>query len=251
VNQGDQQEPRLSIVIPVYREGEAARPVLAAAAMLAPQPHEILVVHDEASDITVPVVEDLRRTFPQVRAVHNQLGRGPAFAIRAGFAAARGEAVAVSMADASDRPEDFAVMLAKIEAGCDLVAASRYMPGGQQIGGPPLKSFLSRLAGRSLHLLAGLPTRDPTSAFKTYRRSMLAALDIESDQGFEISLEITVKAHFAGYRVCEIPTVWRDREVGTSNFKLMRWLPLYLRWYRLALLGRLTGARTRTVRSSL
>jgi glycosyltransferase involved in cell wall biosynthesis len=251
VSNSDQQQPRLTIVIPVYREGEAARAVIAAAAAHAPQPHEILVVHDEENDITVPVVEDLRRTHPQVRAVHNRLGRGPAFAIRAGFAAARGDAVAVSMADASDRPEDFAVMLAKIESGCDLVAASRYMPGGEQIGGPPLKTFLSRLAGRSLYLLAGLPTRDPTSAFKTYRRSMLEALDIRSDQGFEISLEITVKAHLAGYRVCEIPTVWRDREVGQSNFKLMRWLPLYLRWYRLALLGRLTRDRTRTVRSSL
>lgn len=251
MNQGEQQGPRLSIVIPVYREGEAARPVIAAAASQAPRPHEILVVHDEESDITVPVVEDLRRTYPQVRAVHNQLGRGPAFAIRAGIAAARGAAVAVSMADASDRPEDFAVMLAAIESGDDLVAASRYMPGGQQIGGPPFKSLLSRLAGLSLHLLAGLPTRDPTSAFKTYRRSMLEEIPIESDQGFEISLEITVKAYLAGYRVSEIPTVWRDREVGESNFKLMRWLPLYLRWYRLALLGRFTRARTRTVRPSL
>lgn len=74
----------LSIVVPVYREGEAARPVLHALATRAPAPHEILVVHDEANDPTVPVVESLRAAHPQIRAVHNQLGRGPALALRAG-----------------------------------------------------------------------------------------------------------------------------------------------------------------------
>jgi dolichol-phosphate mannosyltransferase len=246
-----EQGLRLSIVIPVYREGDAARPTIAGVAARAPGPHEILVVHDEADDPTVAVVEELRGTYPAVRAVHNQLGRGPALALRAGFAAARGAAVAVTMADASDEPDDLGRMLDRIEAGYDLVAASRYMPGGQQIGGPPLKGALSRNAGRSLYWLAGVPTRDATSAFKMYRKSMLDRLTLESDAGFEISLEITVKAFLAGYRITEIPTVWRDREAGRSNFRLMRWLPLYLRWYGLGLTrGRLFG-RAQTVRLAL
>lgn len=225
----------LSIVVPVYREGEAARPVLTALAARAPTPHEILVVHDEADDPTVPVVDALRTAHPQIRAVHNQLGRGPARALRAGFAAARGEAVLVTMADASDDPDDFAPMLARLVEGYDLVAASRYMRGGRQLGGPALKGLLSRLAGRSLHWLTGLPTADPTSAFKLYRKAMLERLELESDRGFEITLEITVKAFLAGYRITEVPTVWRDREQGQSNFQLLRWLPRYLRWYALAL----------------
>jgi dolichol-phosphate mannosyltransferase len=243
---------RLSVVIPVYREGEAARQTIAAVAERAPQPNEILVVHDEEDDPTVTVVEDLRRTHPQVRAVHNRLGRGPALALRAGFAAAQGEAVLVTMADASDEPDDFARMLEKIEQdGYDLVAASRYMRGGRQIGGPPLKTFLSRAAGRSLRLLVGLPTSDPTSAFKMYRRSLLERIGIESVQGFEISLEITVKAFLAGYRITEVPTTWRDREQGQSNFRLMKWLPHYLRWYWLALTRGLWHGRARAVRAAL
>lgn len=241
----------LSIVIPVYREGEAARAVITAVARRAPQPHEILVVHDEASDPTVPVVEDLRRTYPQVRAVHNQLGRGPALALRAGFAAARGEAVLVTMADASDDPGDFAPMLERIAQGCDLVAASRYTAGGRQIGGPRLKTFLSRLAGRSLHRLIGLPTSDPTSAFKMYRKAMLDRLILESQHGFEIALEITVKAFLAGYRITEVPTTWRDRSHGRSSFRLWRWLPHYLRWYGLALSKGLWRGRARAVRTAL
>jgi glycosyltransferase involved in cell wall biosynthesis len=225
--------------------------VIAALAERAPRPHEILVVHDEANDPTVPVVDDLQRQYPDVRALLNQLGRGPALAIRAGFAAARGEAVLVSMADASDDIDDVARMLAKIEDGCDLVAASRYMPGGRQLGGPPLKTFLSRLAGRSLHLLVGLPTSDPTSAFKMYRKAMLEALSLESDRGFELGLEITVKAFLAGYRIGEVPTTWRDREQGQSNFRLFRWLPHYLRWYRLALSRGLWRGWARSVRPAV
>jgi dolichol-phosphate mannosyltransferase len=243
---------RLSIVVPVYREGEAARATLVALAGRAPRPHEILVVHDEPDDPTLPLVAELAAAHPQIRAVHNTLGRGPAFALRAGFAAARGEAVCVTMADASDEPEDIARMLERLEAGYDLVAASRYMPGGRQLGGPPLKTALSRLAGRSLYALAGLPTRDPTSNFKLYRRAMVAALPLESGRGFEIALEITAKAFAAGYRITEVPTVWRDRTDGQSNFKLWQWLPRYLRWYGLALrtgLGR--RGRTGAVRTAL
>jgi glycosyltransferase involved in cell wall biosynthesis len=241
----------LSIVVPVYREGDAVRPVLERLATRAPSPHEILVVHDEPDDPTLPVIEDLRRTHPQIRAVHNRLGRGPALALRAGFQEARGEAVVVTMADASDEPDDIARMLERIRQGCDLVAGSRYMAGGRQLGGPPLKTFLSRLAGRSLHLIVGLPTHDATSAFKMYRKSVLERIVIESREGFEISLEITVKVFLAGYRICEIPTTWRDRVAGTSNFRLLRWLPRYLRWYGMALSHGVRGLRRRPLRAAL
>jgi glycosyltransferase involved in cell wall biosynthesis len=241
----------LSIVVPVYREGEAARPVLERLATAVAVPHEILVVYDEPDDPTIAVIDDVARTHPAVRGVQNWLGRGPALALRAGFAAAHGDAVLVTMADASDEPADIGRMLERLRAGCDLVAASRYMAGGRQEGGPPLKTFLSRLAGRSLRLLVGLPTADATSAFKMYRRAMLERLSIQSRDGFEISLEITVKAFLAGYRICEVPTVWRDRVAGASNFRLLRWLPRYLRWYWLALSRGMIGARSRPLRAAL
>jgi glycosyltransferase involved in cell wall biosynthesis len=224
----------LSIIVPVYREGDAARPVLTALAEGAPRPHEILVVHDEADDPTVPVVQALQASFPELRPVHNQLGRGPALALRAGFAAARGDAVLVTMADASDEIADVVAMLDRIADGYDLVAASRYMRGGRQLGGPALKGFLSRSAGLTLHWLTGLPTADPTSAFKMYRKSMLDRLAIES-----------------GYRITEVPTTWRDRVEGQSSFKLLRWLPRYLQWYALAMRKGLGRGRARALRAPL
>jgi dolichol-phosphate mannosyltransferase len=126
-------------------------------------------------------------------------------------------------------------MIQMVEDGYDVVCGSRYMKGGRQIGGPLIKKSLSRLAGLSLYHLTGIPTHDITNSFKIYTKKVLNHIDIESDGGFEIGMEIVVKAHFAGFKVGEVPCIWRDRTAGESRFRLGRWLPKYLRWYRYAL----------------
>ena len=229
--------PVLSFVIPVYQEGENIGPLLdALAAATDLRPHEILLVYDRDDDSTLPVVERLRPRFPTLRTVKNAYGGGARKALLTGFATARGEGICVVMADLSDDLRLLPRMEALLSEGFDLVCPSRYMPGGRQVGGPPLKGFLSRWAGRSLHFLAGLPTRDPTNNFKLYRASMLRGLEIETEGGFEVALEITVKAWKAGYRVTELPAEWRDRTSGTSRFRMWRWIPRYLRWYLRAFL---------------
>ena len=107
------------------------------------------------------------------------------------------------------------------------------MSGGKQYGGPFLKGLFSRVAGVSLHWLAGIPTHDISNSFKLYRRTILETIAIESAGGFEIGMEITVKAFLQGYKIAEVPTTWTDRSAGASNFKLWKWLPHYLRWYGL------------------
>ena len=83
-----------------------------------------------------------------------------------------------------------------------------------------------------------MPTRDPTNNFKLYARRFLDQVTIESTAGFELALELTVKATLTGRRVAEVPTNWRDRTEGQSSFKLRQWLPHYLHWYRAAFVGR-------------
>jgi hypothetical protein len=119
--------------------------------------------------------------------------------------------------------------------GYDIVCGSRYMRGGRQIGGPFFKKLLSRTAGISLKYLAGLSVHDVTNSFKLYRKSMLNKIDIQSEDGFEIGIEITVKAHFAGYKITELPCIWTYRQAGQSRFKILKWIPKYLRWYFFAL----------------
>jgi hypothetical protein len=113
------------------------------------------------------------------------------------------------------------------------------MRGGRQLGGPLLKRTMSRVAGLSLHWVGGVPTHDPTNSFRMYSRRLLDAVELESEGGFEVGIELTVKAHLLGLRVDEVPTTWRDRTAGESRFKVRQWTPHYLRWYLRGIGGRL------------
>lgn len=229
--------PRYSLVVPVYNEGRNIGELCRAVRTQAPPGYELLICHDFPEDDTLPALERLAPSDrpAAMRPVLNGLGKGVRFAIEAGMRAAAAPVVVVTMADLSDDFSRLEEMVSRVEAGADVVCGSRYMPGGRQIGGPPLKSFLSRAAGLSLHALSGLPTRDPTNSFKAYRREFLRKTPIESAAGFALAIELTVKAHFGGGRVEEVPATWRDRTEGKSRFRLFSWLPHYLRWYLWAL----------------
>jgi hypothetical protein len=114
------------------------------------------------------------------------------------------------------------------------------MAGGQQVGGPYLKGLISKLAGRSLRVLARIGTRDATNSFKAYSTAFVRDAGIESRAGFEIGIELTAKARRMRRPVAEIPTIWLDRQEGISNFQVAAWLPKYLRWYRFAFGPRLS-----------
>jgi glycosyltransferase involved in cell wall biosynthesis len=234
--------PELAIILPVYNEGEAVEPVLRALSAGVSTSHELVVVYDFDGDTTVPVIARLVPEIPGLRGLRNDFGRGVLNAMKAGIAGTGAPYVLISMADGSDEPHVVDPMIALARAGADVVAASRYMRGGHQIGGPPFKRLMSRVAGLTLHWFAGVPTHDPTNNFKLYSRRFLDAVTIESTAGFELGLELTVKATLARRAIAEIPTTWRDRTSGASNFKLRRWLPHYLHWYRLAFAGRLRKA---------
>jgi len=226
--------PELAIVLPVYNEGETVEPVLRALSSSVSTPHELIVVYDFDEDTTVPVVARLAGEIPGLRGLRNDIGRGVLNAMKAGIAGTAAPYVLISMADGSDDPKAVDRMVELAKGGADVVSASRYMKGGRQVGGPPLKRLMSRVAGLTLHWFARVPTHDPTNNFKLYSRRFLDSITIESEAGFELALELTVKATLAGRKIAEIPTTWRDRTAGQSNFKLRKWLPHYLHWYRVA-----------------
>ena len=105
------------------------------------------------------------------------------------------------------------------------------MTDGQIIGSRSLKQFISKTAGKLSFSILGLPVHDPTNNFKLYKKSMLDNILIESKGGFEIALELTIKAYFNNYNVIEIPTIWINRQYGKSKFKMFKWLPYYLKWF--------------------
>jgi dolichol-phosphate mannosyltransferase len=225
----------VSIIIPAYNESEIISLTLSRIAEFVSLDFECLVVVDSSLDSSVAYVHNIANKDKRFKVIVNNLGKGPAFAIRAGIEKSNSNTIVVTMADGSDDPRDIEELVLLIERGVHVACASRYMATGQQIGAPLLKSFLSKFAGKSLQILVRIGTSDATNSFKAYNREFLDVVDIESKQGFEMGLEMVAKAHRMGFLVAEIPTIWIERKGGQSNFKLMAWIPKYLRWYFTAL----------------
>ncbi len=237
VRRGPGNDPnalRLSIVIPAYNEGEHIVPVLERLFEAVLLPCEVLVVVDDEADTTRPVVQRLAEREPRLHCLINTYGRGPANAIRYGIDHATTPVAVVTMADGCDDVRQIDDLVRLVERGVAVAAASRYMAGGQQVGGPLLKGMMSAGAGRSLRLLARVGTRDATNSFKAYSTAFVRAVGIDSRDGFEIGIELTAKAKRLRLPIAEIPTIWLDRHDGLSNFRVAAWMPKYLRWYRFA-----------------
>jgi glycosyltransferase involved in cell wall biosynthesis len=230
---------RLSIVLPAYNEQDNITDVINRIENSLDIPHELVVVNDHSKDNTVELVNKLSEKYNNIRVVENKLKRGFANALKTGFNNVGTDIVVPIMADLCDDLSTIKKMFQKINEGYDVVCGSRYIKGGARQGGSQLKGFFSCFVGKSLHFLLGLPTHDIANAFKMYRKRVIDSIDIESC-GFEISMEIPLKAYFLGFKIAEVPTIWKERTKGKSSFRMLRLLPSYLKLYLWAIFKRLT-----------
>jgi dolichol-phosphate mannosyltransferase len=228
------KKPLLHIVTPVYNEGENFPALYEAIKKHIKTPYKLVVVYDFDEDTTVPVAKKYAKKDASVILHKNTIGRGALNALKSGFEYVKEGPLLIIMADLSDDLSQVDEMYKHYLDGASVVVGSRYMKGGKQLGGPLLKRTMSRLAGVSLYWLRGVPTHDITNNFKLYDKALLDAIKIESTGGFEIAMEITVKAFRKKLKIVELPTTWLDRTAGEANFKLWAWLPKYLHWYMYA-----------------
>lgn len=227
---------RVDIIVPVFNEAENFKSLYNNLKVHVKNDWRLLIVYDFDEDTTVNPARKASKNDPRVVLVKNN-SRGVLQAAITGFKHATADAVLELMVD------DPIEIIQKIDdminsfygERATIVVASRYMKGGAHRGGPFLKGFLSRMAGLSLHFIVGLPTHDATYNTRLYKKSFLDSMNYESKRGFEIALEITLKAYFRGEKIVEVPVIWTEREVGISNFKLSSLLPGYLHWYHYAI----------------
>jgi dolichol-phosphate mannosyltransferase len=222
----------LEIIIPVYNEGATVLKVYEKLKTVLNNhiTWRAFFIYDFFEDTSVPYLLELQNHDQHIVPLQQDFGRGVINALKFGFARVHDGAVAVVMGDDSDDLTTLLLMYDKFKDGAELVAASRYVAGGKYSGGAYIKKNLSKLAGWILSK-TGLGTCDPTNNFKLYSGKFLKSVKIESTGGFEIALELTVKAALQGLKIYEVATIWRDREIGQSKFQLLRWLPHYLKWF--------------------
>ena len=223
---------KLDIIIPVYNEGKNISRVLDALAREVQTPFCVLICYDFDEDDTLDVVARYPQKKVDIVTAKNH-GNGVHDAIITGFEVTTAPAVLVLPADDDYNAGRIDHMTALLLEGCDIVCSSRFLPGGKMAGCPWLKAVLVRTASFILFLFARLPCHDATNGFRLFSRRVVDTIEIESSIGFTYSIELLVKSHRMGWRIEEVPVHWyeRGRDQGQSRFRVLKWLPGYLRWF--------------------
>lgn len=225
----------VDIIVPVFREEETFKEFYNTVVRSVTSPWRMLVVYDVPDDPTLTVIKMLATDDSRIIPLYNPT-RGVANAITFGLQNATSEAIMIIAVDLLEDVKKIDEMLEILhKGGYSIVAPSRYMKGGERFAGKLLHRWLSRLASLSLYYLAGIPIHDATNGSKMLRKSFLDSINIESHKGWEIGLELTVKAAALKQPMTEIPVMQYRRKAGKSKFKLLKWLPAYLHWYWFAI----------------
>src|SRR3954465_2111636 len=214
--------PGAWLILPTYNEAENIGPVVRAARAQLRDGDTILIVDDNSPDGTGRLADALAAELPNARVLHRPGKQGLGRAHLAGFVEAltNGADYVLEMdSDFSHDPKDIPRLIAAAESGADLVLGSRYVAGGSVTDWGLLRKLVSRGGSWYARVVLGVQVRDLTGGFKCFRRSVLEALDLERvhADGYGFQIELTYCAIKAGFRVVEVPIVFRDRRVGESK----------------------------------
>ncbi len=214
------------LILPTYDEAENIEAIVDAAgdvlARAAPEGFRILVVDDGSPDGTGQIADRLASEREWVRVLHRTEKSGIGRAYLAGFrhALENGAGYVFEMdSDFSHDPADLARLLDAVRSGADLALGSRYVPGGGVTDWGLLRRFISEGGSTYARWVLGLHVRDLTGGFKCFRREVLEAIHFDSvrSQGYVFQVELNYRAVRAGFRVVEVPIVFRERERGQSK----------------------------------
>ena len=189
-----------------------------------------MICYDFESDDLFNFKNEFKKLNFQINFIKNP-SRGPLSAIKQGFLEGNSDAVIVYPADDFLNYKLLDLMYKKFLDGNDIVVASRFMKGGSMKNCPLLKSILVRTASFTLYFLSSIPVKDASNGFRLFSRKLLNEVQIESKVGFAYSLELLVKCHRLKKKISEIPALWEERSEGESRFRLLKWIPQYLKWY--------------------
>ena len=205
----------LSVFFPAYNDsGTIASMVIRAvqaASELTPD-YEVIVVNDGSGDATAQIVDELARTYSQVRVVHHARNRGYGGALQTGFRSATKELIFYTDGDAQYDPAELAALWARMTADADLVNGYKISRSD-----PLHRVIIGRVYHHIVSLMFGLTVRDVDCDFRLMRRAIFERIDLEKTSGV-ICLELMKKIEDAGFRIVEVPVHHYHRAFGKSQF---------------------------------
>jgi len=212
---------RVLMIVPTYNERENLEKLVTRLRALPGDVH-VLIVDDHSPDGTGDIADQLAAADPGIRVRHRPGKMGLGTAYRTGFhdGLERGYLFICTMdADFSHSPESLPDLLNKAMTGYDLVIGSRYVPGGQVIGSPPMRKMISYGANWLAHIILQVDARDCTAGFRCYRSTILAQIDLDSifSSGYSFLSEMIFYCQQAGARIGEVPITFVNRVEGSSK----------------------------------
>jgi len=213
--------PGAWLVLPTYNEAENIEPFVAAVRAKLPADARVLIVDDNSPDGTGRIADELAAGHEGVEVLHRprKEGLGPAYI--AGFRRALAEGAELVLEMDSDFSHDPAYLPRLLEAArhADVVLGSRYVEGGGVSEWGALRRAISRGGSAYARLTLGIDVRDVTGGFKCFRREVLESIDLDSIEarGYAFQVEMTYRALQRGFKVAEVPIVFRDRRAGDSK----------------------------------
>jgi len=216
---------KISVIVPAYNEALRILPSLdrVFAYMDAHHPdYEVLVVDDGSSDGTADVVQQRFASRPELRVLGYGGNRGKGYAVRYGGMQARGEFVVFSDADFSTPIEEIEKLLASLQAGSDLVIASRaHSQATIEERQPFYREGVGKLFNWLVRMFILPAFRDTQCGFKAYRREPMVPVLIQQEiDGFAFDVEMIALAQARGLRISEVPVTWKNSP--SSSVKLSR-----------------------------
>ena len=213
------EKNELDILIPVFNENETIVKTLKNILTFVKCNYKVLICYDYDDDPTLKIIKKEFPNEPKIIFVKN-FSQGFNNALISGFKKATGEAVIFFMADDHINHNVIDLCYEKFKEGYQIICPSRFISGGKMIGNPFLKATLTRIASFFLFYFTTFPIKDSTNSFRLFPRELIDKVEVESNKGFTLSLELTAKAHRLGYKIVELPTTWIERNKGKSRFKL-------------------------------
>jgi dolichol-phosphate mannosyltransferase len=183
-------------------------------------PHEIVVVDDGSRDSTWSVLLSLTKEIPTLTPVGNPGPNGFGRAVVHGLGQARGDALVIMMADASDSPADAVRYWRLLCEGHECVFGSRFMRKGDVVDYPRVKMLVNRMANLFIKVMFNIPYNDTTNAFKAYRRTVVDGCRPLMSPHFNLTVELPLKAIVRGYTWTVIPISWQNRKHGEAKLKI-------------------------------
>ena len=220
----------IEILIPVFNEGDKVLKLVELFQKNVKSKFRILFCYDLENDDIFKYKDNFKKFNFDIQFIKNP-AKGPCSAIKEGFKLGNSDCVIVYPADDFINFNILDQMYNEFLNGSHIVAASRFIKGGSMKGCPLIKSILVRTASFTLYYLSSIPIKDASNGFRLFSRKLLNDVNIESKVGFAYSLELLAKCNRLKHKITEIPAQWEERSVGSSRFKVFKWLPQYLKWY--------------------